>query len=220
MAGTRKIDWLNHFLEFIVVIIGILIAFQLNNSRERNNEQKLVDQHLTNILAESEFNKKMLSSAAERSQQLLQQLDSLTALLKQENKHPATLNNLSMSLLSLDYLYLKKNAYNTLVETGDIRFIEDFELQNEIVEIYEFYKWLEGIETSTYQTYGDQYFPYVVENLDLSEYQPQEVAVYDNKRFKNYLSTYSYSLQYRYKKQQDILLELDDFITFLKIKHP
>jgi len=26
----QRIDWLNHSLEFVVVIVGILIAFQLN----------------------------------------------------------------------------------------------------------------------------------------------------------------------------------------------
>jgi len=37
----QRIDWLNHGLEFVVVIVGILIAFQLNQCAIDKNQKKI-----------------------------------------------------------------------------------------------------------------------------------------------------------------------------------
>lgn len=42
----QKIDWLNHGLEFAFVLVGILIAFQLNNWSIKNDEKDLVNLHM------------------------------------------------------------------------------------------------------------------------------------------------------------------------------
>ena len=44
-----RIDWLNHSLEFIVVLIGILIAFQLNQCSTDKQNKKTSDTHLEEI---------------------------------------------------------------------------------------------------------------------------------------------------------------------------
>jgi len=207
----KKINWRNHFFEFIVVILGILIAFQLNTCRESAQEQDLVKEHLQNIVEETEFNKNSLITNIESGDHLMSKIDSLMAYIASQ-RDLDTINRLSLQLLALDYTYLKKTAYNSLVETGDIRFINDFELKNEIVSIYEYYKWLEGIDASTRSSYGDMYFPYVVENMDLIDYRTQNEAVYQNKLFKNYLSVYRYSMEYRLKKQKEVFGILNTFL--------
>ena len=77
MGKTKKIDWLNHFLEFIVVVVGILLAFQLNTCREAKKETSLVMGHVTNIVEETEFNRKQLETGKNNSERLLQKLDTL-----------------------------------------------------------------------------------------------------------------------------------------------
>lgn len=214
MRGTKKIDWLNHFLEFIVVVIGILLAFQLNTCREGKKEQHLVQRHLTNLMDETSFNEKQLSAAVQQSQRLAALLDTMidyTSSMKDVGK----LNRKAMQLLALDYTYIKKNAYQSLVETGDIRFIEDFELKEDITGLYEYYRWVEGIEESARNSYAEQYFPYVIENLDLIDGTPQTIDVYTNKTFKNYLSVYRYSIDYRLLKQQEVL----EFLHTFQKKH-
>jgi len=216
MRGTRKIDWLNHILEFIVVIIGILIAFQLNTCRESSQEQHLVDQHLGNIIAETELNKGMIQYNIRNSEGTLKKVDSLLNRLKQDEKDVAKINALAMNLMAVDYTYIRKNAYNSLVETGDIRFIKSLELQNDIIGLYEYYSWIEGVGASTRATYAEQYFPFVVENLDLIDYKAQDISIYDNKLFKNYLSVYRYSVSYRLQKQKDGLEVIDSFLSKVK----
>jgi hypothetical protein len=212
MRGTKKIDWLNHFLEFIVVVIGILLAFQLNTCRGEKQENKLVEGHVENLIEETLFNKSQIKTSLEASENLLEKLDTLIKMTGDQDFNTFTAHVISMELMSLDYMYLKRNAYNSLVETGDIRFMEDAQLQKEIVSLYEYYNWLEAADTSTRTLYLENYLPYATENFDLINYQPQAAEVYSNKLYRNYLSVYQYSVRLRLQKQEDLLKIVDDFL--------
>lgn len=213
MRGTSRIDWLNHFLEFIVVVIGILLAFQLNTCSEQKKQQKLVDNHVQKILEETQFNKNMLEGSVKSSKRLLALLDSTVAETGKPVINLRKVHTLSMQLLSLDYLYIKKNAYNSLVQTGDIRYMNDPVLQNDIISLYEYYGWLEGLDGSSRTTYLENYMPYATENFDFINYVPQQEDVYTNKLYRNYLSVYSYSMQFRLQKQEEVLGYMNEFLT-------
>ncbi|MCH2490264.1 MAG: DUF6090 family protein [Flavobacteriales bacterium] len=212
MAAKRKIDWLNHFLEFIVVIIGILIAFQLNTCSEERKEQKAVALHIQNILDESEFNRKNLEATIHYSDTLLVAMDSLLSEVNGD-KDPTTMNRLSLQILSINPLYLKKNAYNSLVTSGDVRFINDFDLKNDIIQLYEFYRWAEGIDEVTMDTYQKYYYPYLVEHFDLTQGKEQDIAVYDTKLFKNSVAGYRYTLAMRINQNKETLRMIETFIS-------
>lgn len=49
-------------------------------------------------------------------------------------------------MLNIGGVYIKKNVYCFLIELGDIRYIYDFKLKNEIVNLYEYYEWVKGID--------------------------------------------------------------------------
>lgn len=212
MRGTKKIDWLNHFLEFIVVVIGILLAFQLNTCREDKKEQALVSSHAENVLEETLFNQKQIQAGMNTSEMLLHKLDSLITITSKESFSIEQAHILSMELMALDYLYIKKNAYNSMVETGDIRFMTNTQMQTDIISLYEYYKWLEGVDMSTRTAYLNNYLPYATENFDLVTSKPQAATIYSNKLFRNHLSVYQYSLRFRLQKQKDLLVVVNNFL--------
>lgn len=62
------IDWLNHALEFIVVVIGILLAFQLNKCSDENKNKKIIKNHLYQIYEETILNKNYLAQSIEENE--------------------------------------------------------------------------------------------------------------------------------------------------------
>ena len=52
----KKIDWLNHFVAFASSLLGILIAFQLDNWRESRGENEKMQIALQGIKKEIENN--------------------------------------------------------------------------------------------------------------------------------------------------------------------
>ena len=55
---AQKINWTNHAIEFITVVIGILMAFWLNNYNEERKDTHQANQYLQSIQEEIIENKK------------------------------------------------------------------------------------------------------------------------------------------------------------------
>ena len=215
MGNKRKIDWLNHSLEFAVVLVGILIAFQLNRCSEDSTNESLVDEHISYIVDETEFNKRMLSNSISESQKLQKTLDSLLGAIDAQQDF-SRINMLSLKMMNLNNNYLKKNAYQTFVESGDIRFVEDFNLKNNVISLYEFYKYAEGMDEMTRNSYVQFFYPYMVENMDLYRASLQDKKVYTNKEYKNILSVYQYTLKARLGVHKQTLAKMEEFLSEYK----
>lgn len=210
----KNINWLNHIVEFVVVILGILIAFQLSTCAEKKMQKGLIQEHLENIKAETAFNQRNIKRALELAVSSKAKLDSLFIILP-EDTALNTVNNFSLALLDIGGVYIKKNAYRSLTESGDIRYIHDFNLKNEIVNLYEYYEWVKGIDELHVNMYNKSYFPYILKNLDLIDGKVQAADVYRSKDYKNILSSYRFFLVNRIQKYEDCQREMDEFLEQL-----
>lgn len=66
-----KINWKNHFIELLVVIIGISIAFSLNNWKESSKDKKPEKRYLQNLLSGLERYTKQLTRLRDTSAYVL-----------------------------------------------------------------------------------------------------------------------------------------------------
>lgn len=211
MARVRKIDWLNHSLEFLVVVVGILIAFQLNTCSEEKKEAQIVQRHTNNIIAETKFNRNNIERTLTQCENLKAKIDTLLIEVTL-GQNVEKINSLSLEALQLNNAYYKQNAYNAMVETGDMRLYEDVELRDDIISLYEYYAWAKGIDEATLETYTTYYYPYAVENFDLINGEPQAIEKYNNRKFSNILAGYSYMMKFRIEKQKELLEKTTEFL--------
>ncbi|WP_452222796.1 hypothetical protein [Lacinutrix chionoecetis] len=207
----QKIDWLNHSLEFIVVIVGILIAFQLNKCSSEKEQRKTIETHSIEINKETYSNKKSFENAIKYDELHLMKMDTLLGLIDKKNDFEKV-NNLSIELLNLGGVYIRKNAYQNLVETGDIRFMKNFEEKQKIINLYEYYKWVEGFNEISANLYTSDYYPYLKKNLDLVKGSVQKDEVYTSKEFKNILGAYYKTSRNRLQKYKDCLVVIDKYL--------
>lgn len=214
MAKQPRIDWLNHGLEFAVVLIGILIAFQLNKCQTNRDHLRLVDQHLSSLAEEAQLNLANLERARENSSRNIETLDSLRGLVF-TSEDVATMNALAIDLFALSSAYLRRNAYLTLTETGDIRLISDYDLKAEIVDMYEYYNLVQFVDELASDQYIKYYYPYLQENFDLSGYRPSSLEVYRDLRFRNALGSYRYFLSRQIDVYNNCIERIGEFLTRL-----
>jgi len=111
----QRIDWLNHSLEFVVVIIGILIAFQLNQCSTERNQNKTIKTHLEQIKQETEHNKAVLERSKNFTESSNKKIDPIFHLINTNEKY-GLVNWLSVQLLSISSPNIRKNAYISLTE--------------------------------------------------------------------------------------------------------
>lgn len=207
----NRIDWLNHGLEFFVVIIGILLAFQLNKCSSENQKNKTITTHLEQIVQEAKINKASLESALEVGQLNMVKMDTILALLNRGEDYDRV-NRLSFELLNLGGTYFRKNAYQNLVESGDIRFIKDFTTKQQVINLYEYYKWVESFDQISRSLYMSDFYPYVKNNFDLIAAQTQEADVYQSKLYKNIIASYKRTSANRVQKYQECIDEIDKYL--------
>ncbi|SFR53014.1 hypothetical protein SAMN04490243_2662 [Robiginitalea myxolifaciens] len=206
----KRIDWLNHGLEFFVVIIGILIAFQLQNFSESVKRKETLANHRNFLLEETKDNQKSLKYALEKVNQSIGNLDSLKNAIESE-KNVWDIKTLALRLLDdSGYFYIRRNAYKTITESGDIRFLE-FEEKKKIVSLYGYYDWTEAIQRNSYDGF-DNYFDYLDANTDLYTAEVPDRSVFESRVFSNVLGTYRYLLQAKQNKYRDCLGQIELFL--------
>jgi len=123
--------------EIALVMIGILLALQVNNWNEKRNNVALGNQYLASLRADLEEDLDMLDEGYERAYSDSLQLDFLINRIKESQLHADTIK--SIVLLEYDELVMAPRAHNiktytTLISTGDISLINK-EITQKMVQL-------------------------------------------------------------------------------------
>lgn len=208
-----KIDWPNHLISFVLVVLSILMAFQLEKCADDRREDKLVEAHMDEIVAETRYNKRNLVNLIDKLKGDQLQLDTLLRLIHDEGEDVRRINGLVFKMMNVGGLYLKKNAYASFTESGDIRFVDDFEKKTDLVQLYEYYKLAEVQNQLLVESFNERYFKHVSENLDLYRAQAQPIEKYRDRTFINSISSYRYFLSSCLGTYERCLGYMDSFIS-------
>lgn len=208
----RTIDWPNHLISFVLIVLSILMAFQLEKCSSDRKEDKLVDAHFFEIVEETRYNKQNLADLIDKLTDDQRQLDTLLQMIHAEDGDPGIINPLVFKMMNVGGLYIKKNAYASFTESGDIRFVDDFDKKTSLVQLYEYYKLAEGQNQLLIESFNERYFKHVAENLDLYRATPQPIESYQDRAFVNSISSYRYFLFTCLRTYKQCLGYMDEFI--------
>lgn len=141
-------------------------------------------------------------------------MDTLLNLLKSPNENRYKINILAVQLMNVDYCYIKKNAYNNLISTGDVRFLEDFESKNKIISLYEYYSWLETTNSGNLEVFNTYYFPFMLEKTDLLNPITTKDSIYNESYYKNILNSFKYTHEYALNRLKATKGHVEEFISY------
>jgi hypothetical protein len=123
--------------EIVLVVIGILIALQINNKSEYNKERKIEVLLLENLSSEVNLDIMQIENNTQQSTLRLQRLDSLVRSLNDPNK----IDNTSFLNKSYDFVidnYFTSNSgiFDEAVSSGKMSYIENEKLRQKIFDYY------------------------------------------------------------------------------------
>ncbi|WP_340156668.1 DUF6090 family protein [uncultured Winogradskyella sp.] len=136
MAKTTKATWKYTLREIIIVIIGITIAFSMNKCAENVKDSKLKTQYLTNLKRDVEADKIQLKKNIEAIDKKLVICSEIIPVLNSEKNQDMRLMNNIFAIVKYENFSPKNITYNTLINSGDLKLIEDFELKTAIQQHY------------------------------------------------------------------------------------
>ncbi len=142
-----KINWKYALGEILIVIIGITIAFSLNNWAENAGDWSLRKEYLESLIADLSNEVQQLEGDQAEFQQKVNTIQSIFPHLGGKKEGRDTLLQKIFSLAEIVYFQPNDVTYRTLVNSGDPRLFSDFELkkalethysgQNQIQQDYE-----------------------------------------------------------------------------------
>jgi len=138
---TLKRKWAEYLLEIIVITIGILGAYALNNWNELRKEDIERERLISSLRRDFELNKVKLQSSIDEMDKLING----TELFLQFSQNPEIPISIDSLKTLADYAFHHTNfvpslsTYNQAISTGGIRLISDPKLIEQLTDVNRFY---------------------------------------------------------------------------------
>lgn len=162
--------------EIILVVIGILIALQINNW---NESRKLVveeKQYYKNIKRQLNEDADFINNNIEFNQYYYDQYDYATQqLLNNDRSHLDSLAIIALNLLEYSDFHQESNIYAALVNSGEIKLINNQDIVEGLQKLEETYIYINRLEASHFDIIKGVYpelskiirfFPLKIERVD------------------------------------------------------
>jgi hypothetical protein len=180
--------WLGHILNFLAVILGVYLAFAINEQSKRAGELKEARQLMESMAAELKDDTRTFREYhIPINEQYEQTLDSLILALVDEDVERA--EEFLPALFQIENYVPSTAVFNSMKSSGKIRLIEDLELQKKMSDFFDGTV-LECTAKNTLQAdfFLDNLIPWLLENSDLLEMSLDDTK--DLRTLKNILLTY------------------------------
>lgn len=202
--------------EILIVIIGISLAFTMNKCADEKKDNALKQQYLENIKSDIEVDKKNLQSNIEVIGKKMQSLNEVLPLINTDNPQKmASMNKLYTVFSSTDF-FPKDVTYQTMINSGDFKLIDDFDLKAAIESHYSNYKIIlkdyERLDIIHKEYLGE----YIINNSDFDAMRQGKFPYSNEKLFKNILQSINGALRLKIIASERGVKSCDSILTILK----
>ena len=206
--------------EIVLVVIGILIALQINNWNNRR-QADIEEQKILKILkSEFQYNKLELHRNIEKATTLKDNADSLTALFKIpiDNIDSDKLRYLTSSLSAYSTFDPSNGALTNLISSGELNLIKNDSLR---ITLSKWFGEVQDVKEDEVRlmTFGDTHLETI--RLEFINYRKDSgfdrnsLALINNPTFENIVVRMSRGIDYIIKNYQILNLEIEKILMLL-----
>jgi hypothetical protein len=180
----RKRNWLNHIFNFLAVILGVYLAFFINERAQLNQDQNESAMLMNSLLEDLSDD----ITAYEQFQipvntQYLQNVQTILNLIMSGQLD--IINEQLPGILSVENLPPTTSTYSSMKASGKLGLIQDLELQKQLSDYYEGLV-IESTRKGEYQVdyFTNEILTWLTLNVDLAEMKilnTEELTVLQNK---------------------------------------
>jgi hypothetical protein len=154
--------------EIMLVVIGILIALQINNNNEIQKNKVTESKYIEEMLEDFEIN---LQSSEKALSALYRGLPALIELLKQSTLETPTvsidsINNMFSFMQTMPFYSSTDRVYNNIMGSGDLKLITSTEVKTSLSDYYKALNVINIVQSTHEMILAQIIQPYIIENLD------------------------------------------------------
>jgi hypothetical protein len=200
ISTGKTVNYLKYAIgEIILVVIGILIALQINNWNENRKLLSEEKHYYKNIKRQLTEDAVFINNNIEFNQYYYDQYDYATQqLLSNDRSHLDSLATIALNLLEYSDFHQESNIYAGLVTSGEIKLIKNQEIVEGLQKLEETYIYINRIEASHFELIKAIY-------PDLGKiirFNPKKVERVDD--------LFAFEFQNHFFIIKDIMIEKDD----------
>lgn len=165
----RKSNYINHLFNFLAVIIGVYLAFYVNERGKINqdrNESKVLMHSLINDLSEDikVYEEYQIPKNIEHQQNIGKLINSLSG------NNTDSINSHLPLIFQVENFVPTTSTYSSMKSSGKLSLIESFDIRKNLSDYYEGLV-IESIRKSEFQVdfFTNSVLPWVTNNIDLNE---------------------------------------------------
>ncbi|WP_323788305.1 DUF6090 family protein [Psychroserpens sp.] len=128
------------FGEILIVIIGISIAFSMNKCAENSKNETQKQQYISNLKEDIQTDKLQLESNLVKINEKIELCGSLIPILGSDDPQKAAKLRGVFAVANLTNFTPEDYTHQTLVNSGDLKLMNDFKLKSDILKHYSVYK--------------------------------------------------------------------------------
>lgn len=209
---TKK-TWKYTLREIVIVIIGITIAFSMNKCADNLKDNKLKTQYLTNLKSDIEADKIVLKKNVEAINKKLAVCAEIIPVLNSNKTQNMQLLNNIFAIVEYENFSSKSTTYKTLINSGDLKLIDNFELKSAIQEHYANYNELDNVYARHTSLIQDYLGNYLVNYADYDQIPLGKAPFLDEIKLKNIVRALLTTFDDKKIATQDAVASCDRLIS-------
>lgn len=219
--AKNKISFRQHFLELIVVIIGITIAFTLEGLSDSKKERRLETNYLNSIQADLLKDKADLKLIIDSTNVILGYVSEVFRFVYQNSPVESYRYHHATSGYMTTHFYPKNGTYMSIINSGDLNLIKNFELRASLSDLYTVeYKALEQADNVIKNLSYNIIQPYIIDNVRFKEFRNGD-GIIDDAPLKttkaiNMLGSYFSLVSGRQESYQNMIVKCDSLISMIE----
>lgn len=214
-----EINWTNHFIELLIVIIGISIAFWLNNISIRSKEDRQEISYLTDIRNDLRKDSLKLISNIRFNEEKSEKLEHAFELISGMAPIDSVLVNV-IEIGNYEFFNPDNFTLTSLLQSGDLKLIESEPIKRETLRLLKIYESIDNMQKNFLQALDDNYFPMLLTKVDMVGFKALDIDFFYSVEIKNYcaftlnettqhIQTYKHAQNQIEKLRQLIEIELN-----------
>lgn len=155
--------------EIILVMIGILLALQVNNWNEKKQINENLNSYVIQLNEEIKANIAILNEVIEGETENSKDIDTILTIFKQKDFDNPKLLIKSGSLLSFEEFHPVTTTFENLKSSGELKLIQDIKLRNQIFQAYNSFEKIKLVQDLHYYNMKTRAVGYFFENAKFSD---------------------------------------------------
>lgn len=190
MRNKRKSNLKEYFIEFIIVILGISIAFWLSNLGEDRKERKLEAQYIIDLTADLSKDLLYLKASIQSNDLKIKELGRAIEFF-QGKESSLTYDSIPIFgglIGSYNYFKPNENTYTSLQQSGDFKVLRDSEFKKALIQLYRSYELIEQHHINLSDALDDNYYPEFMSSYDMVNNEIVNLDYFKTPLFRNFIA--------------------------------